>query len=96
MDTIQEHDFMEQLSTLESAEDFLEFFEVDYDQDIVQRKHIPLLRLFQKLLSCKTVADYGSYQKSLNLAYKQILLGNEPMLNGGGCAGCKADCADAH
>jgi len=96
MDTTQNSDFLEQLSALETAEDFLDYFSVDYDEEIVQRKHIPLLRLFQKLLACKTIANYETYQKSLNLAYKQILLGNEPMLNGGGCAGCTAECGEAH
>ncbi len=96
METIQDIDFMEQLSGLETAEDFLDFFAVEYEEELVQRKHIPLLRLFQKLLSCKPNADYATYQKSLNTAYKQIRLGNEPMLSGGGCSGCAADCSDKH
>lgn len=94
MDTVLDSDFIEQLSSLESAEDFLDYFAIDYDDELVQRKHIPLLRMFQKLLSCKTIANYETYQKTLSLAYKQILLGNEPMLNGGGCAGCTAECSE--
>lgn len=90
-----ESEFTEQLALLETAEDFLDYFVVDYDPELVEKKHIPLLRLFQKLLACKPNADYVTYQKSLRLAYKQISLGHDPMISAGGCASCASDCSES-
>ncbi len=83
----------EQLEQLESVEDFLKYFAIDYDSQIVQSKHIPLLRLCRQLLTAKKATGYyDDYRSALLTAYGQIALGRLPTVNQSACATCQSDC----
>lgn len=89
MDHTMEGDLVQEIDGLETAEDFLNFFGVDFDAGLVQRKHIQLLRLFQQILSRQDGNhSYTSYKQALCIAYKQLELGRELAFASGGCEGC--------
>lgn len=54
MDHTMEGDLVQEIDGLETAQDFLEFFDVSYDSGFVERKHIQLLRLFQQSCPVRT------------------------------------------
>ncbi len=88
-----EMSLFEQLEQLESVEDFLQYFAIDYDDEIVQSKHIPLLRLCRQLLIAKKATDkFDDYRNALSTAYSQIALGRLPTVNQSACATCQSDC----
>jgi nitrogenase-stabilizing/protective protein len=77
---------------LQGAEAFCDFFEVDYDQQLLQSKRIPLLRLYHHILeSMQAEHSFEDYQKALRVAYRQIEQGNELAFNPTHCDGC-SDC----
>jgi hypothetical protein len=82
------------LDSLESAEDFLGYFEVEYDPVLVENKRIQLLRLYQQLLE-KNAGNrtFTTYRQALCTAYKQLSLGRELAFAGTGCQGCSS-CED--
>ncbi len=89
MDHTMEGDLVQEIDGLETAQDFLEFFDVSYDSGFVERKHIQLLRLFQQILSRQDGShSYSSYKQALCIAYKQLELGRELALASRGCEGC--------
>ena len=96
MEVTQENDFLDELEELSSAQEFLAYFHIEYDAGFVEKKHIQLLRLYQKLLSAQPnrLGDFAFYQSTLRMAYKQLLLGRELALNThGGCDTCQSgDC----
>lgn len=93
MDITEKNVLIEDLEQLESVEDFLEYFSIDYDSQIVQSKHIPLLRLCRQLLTAKKASDkYEDYRSALLMAYGQITLGRLPTVNQSACASCQLDC----
>jgi nitrogenase-stabilizing/protective protein len=82
-------DFVDEIDGLETAEDFLNFFDVEYDAALVVRKRIQLLRLFQQILDrCDGSQSYGAYKHALCVAYKQLELGRELAFANLGCDGC--------
>ncbi|WP_413282665.1 nitrogenase-stabilizing/protective protein NifW [Vibrio sp. MA40-2] len=84
----------ETFSSLESAEDFLDYFDIPYEPELVQRKRIQLLRLFQHVLNTyPTPWQNKDYTKALNIAYCQIQSGNELAFSTSGCESC-SDCDD--
>ncbi|MGX9417630.1 nitrogenase-stabilizing/protective protein NifW [Vibrio sp. WJH972] len=89
MNDIATATFEDDIEELESAEDFLHFFDVEFDAELVTRKHIPLLRLFQQILDRHDgTPSYSAYKKALCSAYKQLELGRELAFASGGCDGC--------
>ena len=87
-------DFEAEIAGLESAEDFLEYFQVDFDPTLVQSKHIPLLRLFHHILETfPTPWQHKEYKKALKIAYKQLVSGNELAFSASRCSGC-SECDD--
>ncbi len=89
MDHTLKADFVQEIDGLETAEDFLNFFDVDYDKGLVQRKRVQLLRLFQQILSRQDGSrSYSSYKQALCIAYKQLELGRELAFASSGCEGC--------
>lgn len=92
-ETRHESRFIEELEPLESVEEFLEYFSIDYDRQVVQSKHIPLLRLCRQLLSARKATDrFDDYRSALSTAYSQIALGRLPAINQSACATCQSDC----
>lgn len=93
MDATEQNRLSEDLEQLECVEDFLEYFAIDYDSQIVQSKHIPLLRLCRQLLTAKKASDqYDDYRSALLMAYGQITHGRLPTVNQSACASCQLDC----
>ncbi|MBF9002402.1 MULTISPECIES: nitrogenase-stabilizing/protective protein NifW [Vibrio] len=90
MDHIDPEEFLEDLEELSTAEAFLDYFDIDYEPELVERKHIQLLRLFQKLLSSQParLSEYRYYHQTLSIAYRQLALGREPAFDSHGCQSC--------
>jgi hypothetical protein len=88
---MQINQMINDLDSLETAEDFLDYFEVEYDQVLVQNKRIQLLRLYQQLLE-KNAGNrtFATYRQALCTAYKQLSLGRELAFAGTGCQGCSS------
>jgi hypothetical protein len=84
----------EEIEVLVSAEEFLDYFEVDYDGAFVRSKRIALMRLFHQILhSFPEPWRRFDYRKALRAAYHQLENGNELALPSAGCAGC-TECDD--
>ncbi|PMH44846.1 hypothetical protein BCU68_11925 [Vibrio sp. 10N.286.49.B3] len=84
----------QQISALSSAEDFCEYFGIEYSKILLQTKRIPLLRMYHYLLASmekETEHSFTDYQKALRIAYRQIEKGNELAFNPSNCDGC-SDC----
>ncbi|WP_394153687.1 nitrogenase-stabilizing/protective protein NifW [Vibrio maritimus] len=82
------------LASLSSAEDFLDYFGVSYDPEIMAPKRITLLRNFHRALaSMPEPRGYLAYKKALNLAYRDLLIGNNLPLASSNCAHCN-ECDD--
>ena len=82
------------LEALETAEDFLRYFQVPFDAGLVRVKRVALLRLFQHLLQRRTAPDYTGYQQALQAAYRQIVCGRALAFAShdcGRCQGCEPD-----
>ncbi|MDG3085018.1 nitrogenase-stabilizing/protective protein NifW [Vibrio hannami] len=83
-----------ELSALTSAEDFLNYFQVDYNPTLVQTKRIQLLRLFHSVLEALNKApERQDYKRALKIAYKQLENGNELAFPERSCEGC-TECDD--
>lgn len=94
MDVTLPGDFMDDIEELATAEDFLDYFNIKYDIELVKTKRIQILRMYQKLLPNSSVQpSYEEYKQALCTAYKQITLGRELAFEGGGCHGC-TECSD--
>ncbi|SHO56806.1 nitrogenase-stabilizing/protective protein NifW [Vibrio quintilis] len=78
---------------LETAEDFLNFFEIEYDVRLVQIKHIQLLRMYQKLLPSGE-PGFDQHKRALCVAYNQLARGRELAFEASGCQTCSSDCGD--
>jgi hypothetical protein len=86
----------ESIYGLETAEDFLTYFDVEFDSALVTRKRIQLLRLFQQILDRhQTTHSYSTYKQALCIAYKQLELGRELAFASLGCDGCTS-CDEEH
>ncbi|MDV6249952.1 nitrogenase-stabilizing/protective protein NifW [Vibrio sp. EA2] len=93
MDITEQRALIEDLEQLESVEDFLDYFAIEYSRQVVQSKHIPLLRLCRQLLTAKKATDsYDDYRDALSTAYGQIARGRLPTVNQSACATCQSDC----
>lgn len=93
MDITENNALIDDLEQLESVEDFLDYFAIDYSSQVVQSKHIPLLRLCRQLLTAKKATDnYDDYRDALSTAYGQIAQGRLPTLNQSACATCQLEC----
>ncbi|WP_181388375.1 nitrogenase-stabilizing/protective protein NifW [Vibrio albus] len=82
----------DQVADLQSAEEFLTFFEVNFDPELVKVKRIQLLRLFNHILSSfSQPIQHQDYRKALRVAYRQLENGNELAFKPSDCQGC-SDC----
>jgi hypothetical protein len=94
MDVTLPDGFMDDIEDLATAEDFLEYFNIQYDSELVKTKRVQILRMYQKLLPENgSFPSYEVYKQALCTAYKQISLGRELAFEGGGCHGC-TECSD--
>ncbi|PJC87615.1 hypothetical protein CSW98_00360 [Vibrio sp. HA2012] len=89
-----ESDIEVRISELEHAEDFLRFFQIDFDPELVRVKRIQLLRLFHHILnSFSQPLQHQEYRKALKIAYRQLENGNELAFKASDCQGC-SECDD--
>ncbi len=63
---------MQQLSELESAEDFLEYFEIQYDPDIVKVSRLHILQRFHDYLS-KIDQSSTDTENEIKMIYRELL-----------------------
>ncbi|SEF61930.1 nitrogenase-stabilizing/protective protein NifW [Vibrio hangzhouensis] len=91
---MEPEEFDASLASLSSAEDFLGYFKVNFDPEIVASKRIALLRNFHRALEgMPEPRGYLAYKKALNLAYRDLLLGSHLPLASSNCAHC-TECDD--
>ncbi|MEF1291557.1 nitrogenase-stabilizing/protective protein NifW [Vibrio sp. M260118] len=82
------------LESLTTAEEFLDYFNISFDPQLVTPKRIALLRLFrQELEQAPEPRGYKVYKRALLRAYRSLLFGNTPPLEGGVCGSC-TECDD--
>ncbi len=78
-----------EIESLESAEDFMTFFGLDYDEEIVKSKHIQLLRMFNHILEAYPKPWRKlDYKRALRISYHQLVNGNELAFHESACGGC--------
>ena len=79
----------EQVNELNSAEEFLDLFNVVYDPAVIAHKRVHLLRLFRQHLHNRHAnPEYADYQQALTKAYCQLQQGNRANLEIPQCANC--------
>lgn len=71
-------DFDEALQELESAEDFLNFFQLDFDPQVVQVNRLHILQRFHNYLAARPLPDtledrFARYRELLELAYQSFV-----------------------
>lgn len=69
-------DFQDELEDLESAEDFLDYFGVDYDRHVVQVSRLHILQRFHDYLRYRADAGdagYEHYRSCLARAYEDFV-----------------------
>ncbi|GAB2181447.1 nitrogenase-stabilizing/protective protein NifW [Denitratisoma sp. agr-D3] len=72
----EERDFESDLEDLASAEDFLNYFEVPYDQSVVHVNRLHILQRFHDYLAKQEAGkapEYEAYRKWLVLAYQDFV-----------------------
>jgi nitrogenase-stabilizing/protective protein len=69
MDTV----FLQQMNELESAEDFLEFFGIDFDPEVVAVARLHVLQRFHDYLRNRSGATFEDYRASLAKAYDDFV-----------------------
>jgi len=89
METTSQHIPIMEEKNLETAEDFLIYYHIQYDNKLIKIKRIQLLRMYHKLLPCNhDQLTYEQHQLALKTAYRQLILGRELVFETGGCHGC--------
>jgi nitrogenase-stabilizing/protective protein len=75
--------------TLETAEDFLRYFQVPFDVALVRHRHIALLRFFHQILHrYPGPRTYDQYRQALSIAYRQIATGRQLPFDVHDCRRC--------
>lgn len=83
----------ELLEDLDSAESFLQAFNVEYEADVIKHNRVQLLRLFRQNLDwLDREPTWDDYQSSLSKAYCLLQRGEVVELNANPCGECKKDC----
>ncbi|GAB6051987.1 nitrogenase-stabilizing/protective protein NifW [Magnetospira thiophila] len=66
-------DFRDDLDDLSSAEDFLDYFGVTYDEKVVHVNRLHILQRFHDYLAKETDPDYDRYKLLLEKAYADFV-----------------------
>ncbi len=71
-------DFEDALQDLQSAEDFLQFFQVDYDPSVVQVNRLHILQRFHNYLAAQPMPEtvtacFAHYRHWLQQAYQSFV-----------------------
>lgn len=73
---MSDRDFPDDLDDLESAEDFLNYFEIPFDASVVHVNRLHILQRYHDYLSKQEAGkapDYEAYRKWLTLAYEDFV-----------------------
>ncbi|MBW8192580.1 hypothetical protein K0504_16195 [Neiella marina] len=77
------------IAELNSAESFLDFFDVKYHPLYLKPRRIKFMRLFrQQLEKCAGPLDWNDYYHAVANAYKLLERDVVMALNGGACSSC--------
>lgn len=83
----------DELAELDSIESFFVLFNVDYDENVVKKSRIQLLKLFNKVLEeYQAPIEYLQYQAALSKAYCLLKHGVSVPLAESNCSTCNSDC----
>ncbi len=83
----------DEIAALQTVEDFLRYFAVPYDTQLVKVQHIALMRLFHRILqSYPEPWQREHYKRALTIAYCQLKSGHQLALASTGCGSC-TDCS---
>ena len=69
MDTV----FLQQMNELESAEDFLEFFGIDFNPEVVVVARLHILQRFHDYLRNRSSVTFEDYRACLSRAYDDFV-----------------------
>ncbi len=73
---MSDRDFPDDLDDLESAEDFLNYFEIPFDATVVHVNRLHILQRYHDYLSKQEAGkapDFEAYRKWLTLAYEDFV-----------------------
>lgn len=75
---MQESEFLDDMQDLVSAEDFLEYFDIPYDERVVKVNRLHILQRFHNYLTAATMPEDEAAQKaiyinSLSQAYQDFV-----------------------
>lgn len=65
--------FIEEMEELESAEDFLQYFQLDYDQTVVHVNRLHILQRFHNYLQ-QGADSMPEHETALRAIYKRLLM----------------------
>ncbi|NVN88928.1 MAG: nitrogenase-stabilizing/protective protein NifW [Rhodopseudomonas sp.] len=74
--SIETRDLDTDLADLESAEDFLTYFEIDYDRAVVQVNRLHILQRFHDYLAVRkpgAAPEFEDYRGALAMAYNDFV-----------------------
>ena len=84
----------DELADLESIEEFFILLNVDYDEDLIKKNRIQLLKLFHKALEeHQAPVEFLQYQAALSKAYCLFKHGVSVPLAESNCSTCNTDCS---
>ncbi|MDF0535870.1 hypothetical protein KDN34_14200 [Shewanella yunxiaonensis] len=75
--------------TLQTAEDFLDYFNVKYDPELVTTKRVQILRLYHAILErYDPPLTKEHHRKAVRIAYGSLAMGQELAFADMGCGDC--------
>ena len=70
---MSEFDFIDDLEELSSAEDFLEFFDIEFDKSVVQVNRLHIMQRYHDYLSKAGEPDASMSEDEVKDVYKSLL-----------------------
>lgn len=70
---MSEFDFIDDLEELSSAEDFLEFFDIEFDKSVVQVNRLHIMQRYHDYLSKAGEPDDSMSEDEVKYVYKSLL-----------------------
>ncbi len=70
---MSEFDFIDDLEELSSAEDFLDFFEIEFDKSVVQVNRLHIMQRYHDYLSKAGEPDESMTEDEVKAVYKSLL-----------------------
>lgn len=65
--------FLEELAEMTSAEDFLNYFNIDFDPTVVEVNRLHILKRFHDYLQRTDPTDWEGYARNLRQAYQDFV-----------------------